>query len=191
MMELCDKVQLIQQEIQRLLEKKGRLIVAIDGRCGSGKSTLAAALQEQYGYPVVHMDDFFLRPEQRTAERLATPGENVDHERFLAEVLSPLAAGEPVTYRPFSCKTMTLSDPMALPCAAVTVVEGSYACHPTLRDYYDLRVFLDVDGKTQMDRILRRSGPEKAEEFRRRWIPLEELYFNSLDVAAHCDLILK
>ena len=191
MMELCDKVQLIRQEIQRLLEKKGRLIVAIDGRCGSGKSTLAAALQEQYGYPVVHMDDFFLRPEQRTAERLATPGENVDHERFLAEVLSPLAAGEPVTYRPFSCKTMTLSDPMALPCAAVTVVEGSYACHPTLRDYYDLRVFLDVDGKTQMDRILRRSGPEKAEEFRRRWIPLEELYFNSLDVAAHCDLILK
>ena len=191
MMELCDKVQLIRQEIQRLLEKKGRLIVAIDGRCGSGKSTLAAALQEQYGYPVVHMDDFFLRPEQRTAERLATPGENVDHERFLAEVLSPLAAGEPVTYRPFSCKTMTLSDPMALPCAAVTVVEGSYACHPTLRDYYDLRVFLDVDGKTQMDRILRRSGPEKAEEFRRRWIPLEELYFTSLDVAAHCDLILK
>ena len=191
MMELCDKVQLIRQEIQRLLEKKGRLIVAIDGRCGSGKSTLAAALQEQYGYPVVHMDDFFLRPEQRTAERLATPGENVDHERFLAEVLSPLAAGEPVTYRPFSCKTMTLSDPMALPCAAVTVVEGSYACHPTLRDYYDLRVFLDVDGKTQMDRILRRSGPEKAEEFRRRWIPLEELYFSSLDVAAHCDLILK
>ena len=92
MMELCDKVQLIQQEIQRLLEKKGRLIVAIDGRCGSGKSTLAAALQEQYGYPVVHMDDFFLRSEQRTAERLATPGENVDHERFLAEVLSPLAA---------------------------------------------------------------------------------------------------
>ena len=75
MMELCDKVQLIQQEIQRLLEKKGRLIVAIDGRCGSGKSTLAAALQEQYGYPVVHMDDFFLRSEQRTAERLATPGE--------------------------------------------------------------------------------------------------------------------
>ena len=191
MMELCDKVQLIRQEIQRLLEKKGRLIVAIDGRCGSGKTTLAAALQEQYGYPVVHMDDFFLRPEQRTAERLATPGENVDHERFLAEVLSPLAAGEPVTYRPFSCKTMTLSDPMALPCAAVTVVEGSYACHPTLRDYYDLRVFLDVDGKTQMDRILRRSGPEKAEEFRRRWIPLEELYFTSLDVAAHCDLILK
>ena len=191
MMELCDKVQLIQQEIQRLLEKKGRLIVAIDGRCGSGKSTLAAALQEQYGYPVVHMDDFFLRPQQRTAERLATPGENVDHERFLAEVLSPLAVGEPVTYRPFSCKTMTLSDPMALPCAAVTVVEGSYACHPTLRDYYDLRVFLDVDGKTQMDRILRRSGPEKAEEFRRRWIPLEELYFTSLDVAAHCDLILK
>lgn len=191
MMELREKMQVIQRAINRLLEKKERIIVAIDGRCGSGKSTLAAALREVYGYPVAHMDDFFLRPEQRTAERLEAPGENVDHERFLAEVLAPLAAGETATYRPFSCKTMTLCDPVALPRTAVTVVEGSYACHPQLRDFYELRVFLDVDSETQMERILRRNGPEKAEEFRRRWIPLEELYFTQLDVAGHCDLILK
>jgi hypothetical protein len=51
-------------------------------------------------------------------------------------------------------------------------------------------VFLAVDSETQMERILQRNGPEKAEEFRRKWIPLEELYFSSLDVASHCDLIL-
>ena len=191
MMELQDKLHAVHTEICRLLEQKERLIVAIDGRCGSGKSTLAAALAEEFGYPIVHMDDFFLRPAQRSPERLATPGENVDHERFLAEVLAPLAGGDAVTYRPFSCRTMTLCDPVSLPRAAVTVVEGSYACHPALRECYDLRVFLDVDGETQMARILRRNGPEKAEEFRRKWIPLEELYFSALDVAAHCDLILK
>ena len=190
MMELCDKLRAIGREIDRLLEEKEPLIVAIDGRCGSGKSTLAEALRESRGYPVVHMDDFFLRQSQRTAERLATPGENVDHERFLAEVLAPLAAGDAVAYRPFSCRTMTLCDPVTLPQAAVTVVEGSYACHPSLRDYYDLRVFLDIDSETQMARILRRNGPEKAEEFRQKWIPLEELYFSAMDVAAHCDLIL-
>ena len=41
---------------------KPRILVAIDGRCGSGKTTLAAALQEMLQCPVVHMDDFFLRP---------------------------------------------------------------------------------------------------------------------------------
>lgn len=191
MMELQGKLQAVQQEIKRIMVHGKRLIVAIDGRCGSGKTSLAAALEEKYGYPVIHMDDFFLRPEQRTAERLATPGENVDHERFLTEVLLPLTAGETVTYRPFSCRTMSFCEPLTLPRCAVTVVEGSYACHPSLREYYDLRVFLDVDSKTQMSRILRRNGPEKAEEFRRRWIPLEELYFSELDVAACCDLILN
>ena len=189
-MELQEKLRTIQREIAHILETKDRVIVAIDGRCASGKTTLAAALSERYGCPVIHMDDFFLRPEQRTAERLSTPGENVDHERFLSQVLLPLYNGEEVAYRPFSCRTMTLGDPITVPHAAVTVVEGSYACHPSLRDFYGLRVFLDVDSEAQMERILHRSGPEKAEEFRRRWIPLEELYFSKLDVAARCDLIL-
>ena len=187
---LDEKIRAVQAEIAERLKGKPRLIVAIDGRCGAGKSTLAGALSERYGYPVVHMDDFFLRLEQRTEERLATPGGNVDHERFLAQVLEPLTAGEVVSFRPFLCRTMSLGEPVTLPEAAVTIVEGSYACHLQLRDRYDLRVFLDVDPRTQMERILRRNGPDKAEEFRRKWIPLEELYFSALDVAAHCDLIL-
>ncbi len=191
MMELDEKVRSVRGAILSLLTKKKRLLVAIDGRCGAGKSTLAAALHDECGYPVVHMDDFFLRPVQRTEERLATPGGNVDHERFLAEVLEPLAAGEPATYRPFLCRTMTLGEETTVSPAAVILVEGSYACHPQLRDRYDLRIFLDVDPETQLERIRRRNGEEKAEEFRTRWIPLEELYFSALDVADHCQLILK
>ena len=184
------RIEAVQAAIIRLLAERERIIVAIDGRCGSGKTTLAAALSERYGYPVVHMDDFFLRPVQRTAERLATPGGNVDHERFLEEVLLPLHNGDAVDYRPFSCRTMTLSDSRPLPVSAVTVVEGSYACHTTLRDFYDLRVFLDIDPATQMERIIRRNGPKKAEEFRTRWIPLEEMYFSAMDVASCCQLKL-
>ena len=58
------------QAIEEQLQQKGRLIVAIDGRCGSGKSTLAARLARELRCSVFHMDDFFPRPEQRTAERL-------------------------------------------------------------------------------------------------------------------------
>ena len=172
------------------LRGRGPLLLAVDGRCGAGKTTLAAALQARCGAAVVHMDDFFLRPEQRTAERYAAPGENVDHERFLAEVLRPLRAGEPALYRPFDCRTFTLGPARELRPAALTVVEGSYACHPELFPLYDLRVFLDVTPPEQLRRITERNGEEKAEEFRRRWIPLEEAYFAAFDVARRCDLRL-
>ena len=39
-----------------------------------------------------------------------------------------------------------------------------------------------------MARILRRSGPEKAERFRREWIPLEEAYFFAYDIRKQADL---
>ena len=94
--------------IRALLDRQARVIAAIDGRCGAGKSTLAAQLQAQLSCRVFHMDDFFLRPEQRTAARLAQPGENVDHERFLSEVLQPALRGEAVTYHPFRCARQAL-----------------------------------------------------------------------------------
>ena len=55
----------IKTRIDRLLDTQPRVIIAIDGRCGAGKSTLAARLAELCGGNVFHMDDFFLRPEQR------------------------------------------------------------------------------------------------------------------------------
>ena len=48
----------------------GRCIIAIDGKCGSGKSYLARLISGVYPCSVIHMDDFFLRPSQKTEERL-------------------------------------------------------------------------------------------------------------------------
>lgn len=90
--------------IRALAAALPRVLVAIDGRCAAGKTTLAASLQAQLACNVFHMDDFFLRPEQRTPERLRQPGGNVDFERFLTEVLRPLRDGAPVTYRPYDCE---------------------------------------------------------------------------------------
>ena len=59
--------------------EKTPFLVAVDGRCGAGKTTFAAFLQEKFGWSVLHMDHFFLRPEQRTKERLGTPGGNIDY----------------------------------------------------------------------------------------------------------------
>ena len=124
--------------IDCLTAEKDRVLVAIEGGSASGKTTLGELLQNVYGCPVFHMDDFFLRPEQRTEARFAQPGGNVD-----------------------------------------------------LAPYYDLSVFLSISAEKQRKRILKRNAPAHAKQFFDRWIPLEQRYFDALDVRNRCDLILS
>ena len=100
----------IRNRIDELMSQKEQVIVAIDGNCTAGKTTLAGKLAEVYDCNVFHMDDFFLRPEQRTPERYAEVGGNVDYERFMEEVLQPLKAGNTFSYRPFDCSTFMLTE---------------------------------------------------------------------------------
>lgn len=172
--------------IRKAAKTHEHLLVAIDGRCASGKTTLANELAHLLNCQMIRMDHFFLRPEQRTQERYAEAGGNVDRERFLQEVLIPLQAGKPFSYQPFDCHTMTLGDPIFVDRAPVTIVEGTYSCHPALRDAYHLRFFLTVDGEEQLRRIAARNGEAALAVFKARWIPLEEAYFAAFDVEKFC-----
>lgn len=179
------------EEVAALAERQKRVLVALDGRCAAGKSTLAAQLGQQYGWSVVHMDHFFLRPEQRTAERLARPGGNIDWERFSEELLLPLREGGTPLYRPYDCHSGRLLEPVPFSPGPVVLVEGSYACHPALRKQYDLRAFLNVSPDVQAERIATREGEAYARVFREKWIPLEEAYFAACGVWDCCDYHLE
>lgn len=176
------------RDIEAHSTTRAPVLVAIDGRCASGKSTLAAALSQRLQAPVIHMDDFFLRPHMRTPERLAQPGGNVDKERFYAEVLSPLNQGRPCTYRPYSCHLGALTDPVKLPDSPIYIIEGTYSLCPELRPYYHVRVFLTVEPQTQLLRIEKRNGSVGLEAFKTRWIPLEEAYFSAFPMERDCDM---
>ncbi len=173
------------------LSAQKRVTVVMEGGAGSGKSTLAALLQRIYSCTVLHMDDFFLRAEQRTPARYATPGGNIDHERFLAEVVTPLMCGESFRYRPFDCSTFTVTDGYDITPGALTVVEGSYSMHPALGRYYDLAVWVDIEAQTQRARIEKRNAPAFAARFFNEWIPLEQAYFAAFHTAARCDIRLE
>ncbi len=167
-------------------------VLAIDGRCGSGKTTLAAALATALDADVIHMDDFFLPPALRTPQRLATPGGNFDCARFCAEVLPHIHQNAPFAYQRFDCAQGALAElrPIAKAPCAWRIVEGAYCHHPSLGDYAQCRVFVDVSPDEQLARITARGGAQKAEQFRTRWIPLEEAYLSAFDIAAHADLCL-
>lgn len=156
------------QAIDERLPRQERLLLAIDGGSASGKTTLAALLAQRYGCPVFHMDDFFLRPEQRTPQRLAEPGGNVDRERFFSEVLQPLRqAGQ------------------------LNVIEGAYSMHPELSALYDLSVFMAVSPETQHRRILQREPAFKQQLFFQKWIPMENRYFQAFSIPERCDLRIE
>ena len=176
-------------KIDSLLEK-GSATVAIEGGSASGKTTLGEMLSELYDCNIFHMDDFFLRPEQRTAERYAEVGGNIDRERFSEEVLTPLKEKRPVLYRRFDCSSMKILPAVEIPPKRLTVIEGAYSMHPELSGCYDLSAFLDISPVLQKERIKKRNTPELAERFFSEWIPLEQIYFSKTDIKNRCDLCI-
>ena len=179
----------VQNAIQQLLNEKETVIVAIDGNCTSGKTTLATQLAANYDCNIFHMDDFFLRPEQRTPERFSEVGGNVDYERFNEEILLPLKSGKPFSYRPFDCSTFQLTDPVAVVPKKLNIIEGTYSLHPYFGEVYDLKVFLSITPELQRERILQRPV-FLHKQFFEEWIPMEQHYFDGLHIPDACNLFL-
>jgi len=178
-------------KIDALLDAQPRVLLAIDGDCASGKSTMAERLRTHYDCNVISMDHFFLRPEQRTEVRLREPGGNVDYERFLVEVLTPLKVEEGFAYRPFDCKMGGFGAEIAVLPRKLSIVEGAYSLHPILADAYHIKVFLTIDPAEQARRIADRNGVEMLERFKTEWIPMEKRYFSHFDIANQCDFVLS
>lgn len=180
----------LKEEMRRLLKEKGSVVVAIEGPCGAGKSTLAEELGREFDARVFHADDYFLRPEQRTPERLAETGGNFDRERFFTEVAEPARLGQDAVCRQYFCRNGTLSDSFRVKFAPITVVEGSYCMHPGLGGYFDIGVFLHISPQEQSRRIMKRNGPELHKRFMEEWVPMENRYFKAMDVPARCRFVI-
>ena len=174
-----------------LLLQKERILIAIDGNCCAGKTTMATRLGSLLGANVFHLDDYFLQMHMRTPERLSQPGGNVDAERFLSEVLSPTARGEAAQVRKYDCHEDLLLDPVLVSPSRVAIVEGAYSLHPLLAPHYDLTVFCRIEPELQLSRIRARNGSAALNVFQSRWIPLENQYFQALDVLSQCDIVIN
>ena len=178
-------------EIKKIILKNGRITIAIDGPCTSGKTTLANLLSAEFNAEVIHMDDFFLPFDMRTYERLSQAGGNVHYERFVDEVVNGIKSGKSFVYGVFDCHTGNMSKPSPISPSENIIIEGSYSLHPEISDdIYDLKIFLEVDTQTQLERILDRNGAEALEIFKSKWIPFENKYFEEFDIRSKCDIVL-
>ena len=137
------------------------------------------------------MDHFFLTPERKTEQRLNENGGNIDHERFLCEVIGGINSMKLFSYRPYDCRVQALAQPIKISPKRLNIVEGCYSMHPKLSDNYHLKVFIEIDPQTQKDRIFKRNGAAMLERYVREWIPLENNYFSNLDIKNNCDLVFN
>ena len=176
--------------VDRLVRSGRPAIVAIDGRCGSGKTTLAALIARLFPCNVFHADDFYLPFDRRIPGWETIPCANMDLDRLDREVLAPTLAGEDVAYRAYNCPSGAFKPVVPTPFRPLTVVEGSYSTHPSLRDKYALRIFLTCPPEEQAARLQAREG-DYYPMFQRRWIPLEEGYFSACGVEDGCQIVLN
>ena len=77
-------------------------------------------------------------------------------------------------------------------------MEGFFLLRPELVDYWDLKIFLDVDFKITLQRIIKRSAEHNEiisiekiiEKFNKRYMPGQQLYFEHANSKAHADIII-
>ena len=174
-----------------LPDNKARRIIAIDGRSASGKTTISGQLKTILNAQIIHMDDFFLPPEKRTAMRYDEPGGNVHYERFRQEILPFISQANAFSYRIFDCKLQKFNGNRIIWESDWIIVEGAYSHHPVFGNYADLKIFYDILPEEQLRRIYERNGTKAARMFQNRWIPLENKYIRHFDIMSGADLIIR
>lgn len=180
----------VTNNIDRLMNTKELVIVAIDGMAASGKSTLTNHISDLYDCNVFHMDDFFLGPDLRTEQRLEEAATNVDYLRFTNEVMDGIKSRNEFSYSGYNRKTDTMMNKTNVLPKKLNIIEGAYSMHPVLIDNYDLKVFLMIDPKEQSARIFDRDGEFIHRKFISQWIPLENEYFSKLNIREKSDFLI-
>ena len=150
----------------RLAGLTGTRWVGIDGKGASGKTTLAAAVVAALPQAVVvHVDDF-ARPSVTTWER----------DRFVAQVLAPLAAGRPARYERWDWGSDASAGWSQVPVGVPVVVEGVSSTDVRLGVPWDVTLWVEVPAEVRLARALARDGEAMREQWVTGWMPAEDAY---------------
>lgn len=185
-----------------------RLRVGIDGLTASGKTSfgneLADAISRSAGRPVLRASlDDFKRPwsERHLYDRESGEGyfrNAFDYHRVVALLLEPCGADgsgacvlcsiDPLTQVDHS-SVVTQAEP-----DAVLVVDGVFAFRPEIDDYWDFRIWLEVDAETSVERGAARdrswAGSDAEEVHRDRYLVSERIYLAEVDPLRLVDVVI-
>ena len=136
------------------------MLIGIAGGTGSGKTTLTRHLKEHFGgdVTVIGHDSYYKRQEGKTYEERAQV--NYDHPNafdteLLIQHLRELKAGRSIQCPVYSYADHNRTDQtVTITPTKVIIVEGILIFqNPTLREMFDIKIFVETDAD---ERILRR-----------------------------------
>jgi uridine kinase len=156
-------------------------LAGISGFGGSGKSTLATRLAIALPSARWLSIDNFWRPD---LDIIAPDGEYpcFDRERLRHQVLEPARSGQPVHYQCLDDREKDYEVWRTVPECQVLIVEGCTLFHPTLRGYFDAKIWVDCPLEIATARGIARdnaqfgNGVDMTAHWKEKWEP-NERYF--------------
>jgi uridine kinase len=145
-------------------------LIGVAGGTCSGKTTVSERLAELAGnehLALIKLDSYYISRNHQPIEQRKLA--NYDHPdefdwQLLDEHITALAAGNTVPVPIYDYAAYTRSDEVRwVQPSRIVVVEGILVLYePTLREWFDLKVYVDTDADIRFIRRLRRDVAERA-----------------------------
>jgi uridine kinase len=184
--------------------------VAVDGPPAAGKTTLADELGDALraqGRDVIRASiESFLFPRAQRYRRgelcaEANYHDNFDYDALRRVLLDPLGPGGDRGFRRVVYDNQTdcaVSAPVTVaPVDAVLIFEGVFLMRPELVDRWDLRIFVsaafeEIVARARSRDAARYGSPDDVERrFRRRYLPSQQFYFDTVRPTDHADIVIR
>jgi uridine kinase len=164
----------------RALAAESVTLVAIDGPAGAGKSTFATKIATSLGdVPVVTTDDF------------ATWRDPFGWwPRFFVEVIEPLLAGRPATYRCSRWDNDTVGEQVVIAPAPIVILEGVSAARRDWAQHLAFIIWVETPWELRLDRGLARDGRDAASLWE-DWMAAEDAHFAADRTWERANLIVR
>ncbi len=192
-------------------EKKDHpLRVGIDGVDASGKTFLADELAEELessGREIIRIsiDGFHNLKEMRYKKGRNSPEgyyfDSFNNRAIINKVLLPLGPEGNLKYRKkifdFKIDSRINSSLESANKNAILLMDGVFLFRPELVEYWDLKIFLDVDFEITVKRASKRDGyylgseQEIIKKYNTRYVPGQKLYFGEANPKDVADIIIN
>ena len=169
MSQVCNLSDLV-QNVNSSSKKCGKTkIVVIDGPAGSGKTTLAKSLSGLLeNCPIIHMDEIY-----EGWENALSPKTSQD---LVEWIINPLLEDKSIEYIKYDWHLEQRIEKVVINNPKVMIIEGVGASVSEISKHACLKLWIEVNEETGINRVLTRDGLQIQEQMK-KWQSQESKFF--------------